>query len=951
MRVSACYIVKDEAEALAKSLASLQGSVDEIIMAATGTSPEAAAVARRYGAKVVPFAWQDDFAAARNAALAEAAGDWVVFLDADEYFSPATAPQLRAVLEKHAQDEALLMQIRNIDKDTQAVLVDFFALRAFRRREGRGYVGCIHEELQQAGKPVPGVAVPPGELAIIHTGYSAAFSREKAERNLRLLLAELKTAPAPQRLYMYLAEAYDGLGDEAAAMRYAYLDIANGRQPVSYASRSYRILMRCLAANRAAYEQRFQVAQRAAADFPELPEFQAELAECLAYRFDYAAAVAAAKRALALFPGYQGLEPMQFDAAAAAMVQKRIGLWEQIQERQGTLRISACAIVKDEAADIVRWIASVRQYADEIVLVDTGSTDGTAELARKAGVTVHSYVWADDFSAARNFALEKAQGDWIVFLDADETFAHPERVRPFLAETEVLQAGTDAVMVPIANIDADEHNREIQRFVNTRLFRRSRELRYVGRVHESVRRTQGEMKLLVEAQRLLVYHTGYSTGRIRQKIARNLKLLQADIAEHGEGPQHYRYLADCWFGLKEYGKALHYAQLALDSELVSIGSDGDMYHEALEAMRQLKRPDGEMLVLAEKAIARYPKLPDFYAEKGMVLCGLGRFNEAQQALEHAVQLFEQPQDSSGEASYFAGVAPVAYRRLGELYWQAGCRAEAEAAVGKSLQRDRYQRETLELYCRMHAAEEPAVLAGRLAAFYDAAGTDQAYLARQMEKLGLAALYEHYAAGLPDGSGSDGLAELYALARQEGALTVYQRASAAAAQQVPGLFMALLYLADAPDQSVSGGVIEQYAPLLPPALQAVLDRYLGKRGKLAPGDFEGYFTALGLVVEQGTPQQLERYVQLAMDFGTAEISRAAQALYQREKWALALLLYGMFPAEAPEVTAEFWHAVGICFYHQREFTAAAECLAKARAAGCAAPDIAAYEQWIGEVQRA
>ena len=193
MKISACYIVKDEAVELERSLKSLRQSVDEVVIVNTGASAAVTAVASQYGAQMIKFTWQDDFAAARNAALAQATGDWIVFLDADEFFSAETAQHVRSVIEKHAQDEALLMQIRNIDKDTQTVLVDFFALRAFRSREGCCYVGRIHEKLQYEGKPVIGVRVSSEELSIIHTGYSAVFSQEKAARNLRLLLEEMKT--------------------------------------------------------------------------------------------------------------------------------------------------------------------------------------------------------------------------------------------------------------------------------------------------------------------------------------------------------------------------------------------------------------------------------------------------------------------------------------------------------------------------------------------------------------------------------------------------------------------------------------------------------------------------------------------------------------------------------------------------------------------------------------
>ena len=94
MKLSACYIVKDAANALGKSLQSLRDSVDEIIVVDTGSVDASMETARQAGAKVYSYSWQDDFAAARNFALGKAGGDWIVFLDADEYLSPETADNL-----------------------------------------------------------------------------------------------------------------------------------------------------------------------------------------------------------------------------------------------------------------------------------------------------------------------------------------------------------------------------------------------------------------------------------------------------------------------------------------------------------------------------------------------------------------------------------------------------------------------------------------------------------------------------------------------------------------------------------------------------------------------------------------------------------------------------------------------------------------------------------------
>src|SRR5215471_3414686 len=97
-------------------------------------------------------------------------------------------------------------------------------------------------------------------------------------------------------------------------------------------------------------------------------------------------------------------------------------------------RLSATLIVRDESAVIEDCLKSLAGVVDEIVLVDTGSRDDTIEKARRFPISLHTFAWCDDFSAARNFALERATGDWILYIDADERFAvpHPEMLRQTL---------------------------------------------------------------------------------------------------------------------------------------------------------------------------------------------------------------------------------------------------------------------------------------------------------------------------------------------------------------------------------------------------------------------------------------------------------------------------------------------------------------------------------------
>ena len=93
------------------------------------------------------------------------------------------------------------------------------------------------------------------------------------------------------------------------------------------------------------------------------------------------------------------------------------------------IKISACYIVKNEENNLKRSIDSLINAVDEIIVVDTGSTDRTIEIAESYNAKIFNYVWNDDFSTPRNLAIDNSNGDWIIFLDADEFFINPKKVR------------------------------------------------------------------------------------------------------------------------------------------------------------------------------------------------------------------------------------------------------------------------------------------------------------------------------------------------------------------------------------------------------------------------------------------------------------------------------------------------------------------------------------------
>ena len=143
--------------------------------------------------------------------------------------------------------------------------------------------------------------------------------------------------------------------------------------------------------------------------------------------------------------------------------------------------ISLCMIVKDEESVLARCLDSVQGIADEIVVVDTGSSDRTKEIAAAYG-QVMDFAWCDDFAAARNFAFAQATKDYIMWLDAYDVIAPADRGR-FLALKARLDGTADVVMLPY-HIAFDEQGQPSFVYYRERLIRRAAGLRWEGAVHE-----------------------------------------------------------------------------------------------------------------------------------------------------------------------------------------------------------------------------------------------------------------------------------------------------------------------------------------------------------------------------------------------------------------------------------------------------------------------------------
>jgi tetratricopeptide (TPR) repeat protein len=193
-RIAVCMIVRDEEAVLARAIESARGFVDEIVVVDTGSEDDTVNIAEMNGARVGHFAWNDNFADARNAALGLVAADWVLSLDADEELEPASASYLREVVTAGVQHGgpicfALPIQSRWTDPDAPGVTSTVHkGGRLFRRIPGVAWIGEIHETVAIDAEQTMTYADADAPT-IVHHGYAAGrdILARKASRNIELL--------------------------------------------------------------------------------------------------------------------------------------------------------------------------------------------------------------------------------------------------------------------------------------------------------------------------------------------------------------------------------------------------------------------------------------------------------------------------------------------------------------------------------------------------------------------------------------------------------------------------------------------------------------------------------------------------------------------------------------------------------------------------------------------
>jgi tetratricopeptide (TPR) repeat protein len=346
--------------------------------------------------------------------------------------------------------------------------------------------------------------------------------------------------------------------------------------------------------------------------------------------------------------------------------------------RDGPQRVSLCLIVKNEEANLPDCLASVEGLFHEVVVVDTGSTDRTKEVAAAQGARVFDFPWVDSFAAARNEALHHATGDWAFWLDADDRLgpADREKMRSLLAGLKdenaayVMkcvcdgQPGTSATVVD-----------------HVRLFRLRPEVRWEHRVHEQILPALRRCGADVRWCDVAVRHVGYRDPAVRRtKLERDLRLLHQESAEQPDHPFTLFNLGSVYQELGRHAEALPLLRRSLERSHVRDSIVRKLYALIVGCHQALGQAD-QALMACREGLGHYPDDTELLFVASVLLKARGDQAGAIACGERLVS--SRPDEHF--ASVDAGLRGYKGRtNLAVMYHEAGRAAEAEAQWHQAL---------------------------------------------------------------------------------------------------------------------------------------------------------------------------------------------------------------------------------------------------------------------------
>lgn len=326
--------------------------------------------------------------------------------------------------------------------------------------------------------------------------------------------------------------------------------------------------------------------------------------------------------------------------------------------------ISLCMIVKNEEKHLARCLSSVKDIVDEMIIVDTGSTDNTIEIAKSFNALIYQYEWDNNFSNARNFSLSFATKEWIMLMDADDEFSKKDEEK-FI--NLINTSNSHGHYFKTLSYAGERPGNDIVSNLNLRLLRNINKYKFVGAIHEQISFIDGVIDYKnFTTENINIFHYGYlnSVASEKNKRQRNISIIEKELSKDADNTFHLFNLGNEYSAMGNYEKAFELFNKAYKKLDFNSGFAPKLVIRRIIALEQLGK-DKEALDSIEEGLSKYPRYTDVEFMRGLIHLKNKRYTLSIDSFKKCILLGEPP----FRLEFFEGCGTYRpYQALGEIYF-------------------------------------------------------------------------------------------------------------------------------------------------------------------------------------------------------------------------------------------------------------------------------------------
>jgi len=666
--ISLCIIAKNEADLISQCIISALPYVDQVVVVDTGSSDRTQEIARSLGAEVWEFPWKNDFSVARNYSLEKARGDWILFMDCDEEVDQSTGEKLLSAVQSKDYD-AFYINIKNIVSGGNQVA--FHSIRLFRNLPQFRFQGKIHEQISfSILKHSRQERIGRTSFTLLHHGYNPekVNIQAKIARNVQLLKEQQGNTDNQDGFFLYnmgIEHVRQGHFQEALENFIQSLKVT--KSAVGYAPSLVNKIIICLIELKR-YRDALEQLSYFQSVYPNYSDLYLLEAACHIRCGRYSLADESIKKAQSVSSNdlKYPVEGIIFGQRPEVLLNSfKNFLFSKLKK----IKLSVCILANNEENNIARCLQSIGELADEILLITTGCSDNTLNIAYQMGANLYRLNWENSFAKLRNFVLKQATGDWVMFLNGDE---------------ELNQTDIPTVAKHLNDSSQVGHLIRIRRFYNPgnwslyqeqavlRIVRNKKDLHYrsslLEDIEQSVRNKYGDDSINSLPITIFDYRSILKPHLQEANFQRNISLISEDFKIFGESSLLHEAMGYEYLKMNKFSEALSHFEQAI--QIAESKVPALLWYHTINCLFKLGKFT-EALKYANSATSIYHDYTDIVYVQGCCYLRLGYLEDALKCFNCCLELgdasWEKYLVQPGVGSYLAhsGLAEV-YIKQGDI---------------------------------------------------------------------------------------------------------------------------------------------------------------------------------------------------------------------------------------------------------------------------------------------